>query len=230
MPLLTDYQNHVLESLRRNSFPRATRIIKFKGRCHDALIGEWVSWWLGRSGDSMICNPARGSRSGSRRYIADLLFLERFEGSEYYEVKGIGEVENNQGKFMNKIDSLASYEKYTKQGSNVYPNLEFAILCYTLNIPNDELAQSIYDRVLQVSENSGLLWIVCEIGRSLSSEERNSYSIYMPNFVKGYDRFSYCRNFSSAVLYFVKNAKQIQDVVIPNSTLEIEAKIGKCTG
>lgn len=224
MALLTNYQNLVLESLKRNNFLGATRIIKFKGRCHDALIGEWINWWLERSDDGMICNPARGSRSGSRRYVADLLFLERFEGFECYEVRGIGEVENSRRKFMHKIDSLASYEKYTRQGSNVYPNLEFAILCYTLDIPNDELAQSIYDRVLQVSENSGLLWIVCEIGRSLTNEERNSYCIYMPHFVKGCDRFSYCRNFSSAVLYFVKNAKQIQDVIIPNNALETEAR------
>lgn len=212
MPLLTDYQNSIVESLKQYDF---LRILRMKGKCHDALIGEWINWWLGQSIDGLICNPARGSRSGSRGYIADLLFLERFEGFEYYEVKGVGEVENSHKKIMDKIDSLASYEKYTRQGSSAYPNLEFAILCCTLDVPNDELVEKIYDKVLQVSENSGLLWIICEISRPLSNREKHDYSIYMPNYVKGYDRFFYNRNFNSAILYFMKNAKQMQDVIIP---------------
>ena len=116
---------------------------------------------------------------------------------------------------MDKIESLASYEKYTKRDSNVYPDLEFAIFCYTIDTPNQELAQKIYYRVLQVSGRSRLLWIVCEIGRSLSNRETANYSIHMPNYVKGSDRFFYYRNFNSVILYSIKNANQVQDIVVP---------------
>ena len=67
MPLISDYQNSVLESLKKYDFQR---ILRMKGRCHDALIGEWVNWWLSQDIDAMICNPARGSKIGSAR--ADL--------------------------------------------------------------------------------------------------------------------------------------------------------------
>src|SRR4030065_964202 len=117
MPLLTEYQELILKSLKRYPFGR---ILRMKGKCHDALIGEWVNWWLKRKIDGMIFNPARGSKSGSRRYVADLMFLERFIESEYFEVKGIAEIENNEEKLSEKTNSLVSYENYSKQGGNVY--------------------------------------------------------------------------------------------------------------
>jgi hypothetical protein len=186
-----------------------------KGSCHDALIGEWINWWLNQDIDGMICNPARGSKLGTRRCIAYLLFLEQFKGFDYYEVKGVAEIENNEKKVMDKVKSLASYENYVKRGSKVYPNLEFAILCYTLNLPNDELAEKIYNRILEVSEDSSLLWIACEVGNSLRSDKEADYSICMPNYAKGADYFSYCRNFSSVVFYGIKNGKQIEDIFVP---------------
>jgi len=185
------------------------------GSCHDAIIGEWINWWLTQEGDTRICNPARHSRLGSRRYIADLLFLERFEGYDYYEVKGVAEIENNESKFMDKIKSLASYENYVKKGSAVYPNLEFAIFCYTLNLPNDELADRIYETLIDVSKNSKLLWIACEVGNSLREKGDVDDSIFMPNYVKGYDCFYYYRRFSSVFLYSIKSGKQVQEFTIP---------------
>ena len=186
-----------------------------KGRCHDALIGELINWWFNQSIDVMIFNPARASRLGSRKYIADLLFLERLEGFDYYSVMGVAEIENNEDEIMGKIQSLVSYENYAKQGAKVYPDLQFAILCHTLNIPNDELAQKIYDKILRISEKSDLLWIVCEIGRSLGNKETIDYSINMPNYIKGYDLFYYYRNFNSVILYPMKNGKQIRNIIVP---------------
>lgn len=186
-----------------------------KGRCHDALISEWIDWWLDQNTSNMICNPARSSRSGSRTYIADLLFLEQFEGNDYYDVKGVAEVENNEEKFIDKIESLQSYEKYVKIGSKAYPNLSFAILCYTLNLPNDDLPQKIYDKIREASEDSDMLWIACEIGNSLRASAEPDYSIFMPNYVKGTDRFFYNRNFSSVALYSVRKGEQIEDIIVP---------------
>lgn len=212
MPLMTDYQDSVFQSLKGYDFER---IFRMKGRCHDALIGEWIKWWLSQNLHNMICNPARSSKSGSRTYIADLLFLEQFEGNDYYDVKGVAEVENDEKKFMDKIESLRSYEKYFKLGSRAYPNLSFAILCYTLNIPNDDLAQKVYDKILKASENSNLLWIACEIGNSLRENAEPDYSIFMPNYVKGAERFFYYRNFSSVILYGSKKGEQIGDIIAP---------------
>ena len=215
MPLITDYQYLILESLKQCDFQR---ILRLKGKSHDALIGEFINWWFKQDIDGMICNPARGSKSGSRRYFADLLFLELFEGREYYEVKGVAEVENNEEKFMDKIKSLASYEKYTRRGSIAYLNLEFAIFCYTLNTPNDDIPQKIYDKVIQISVSSALLWIVCEISKSLNNKDTVNYSIYMPNYVKRYDLFFYNRNFNSIIIYSIKKGKQIKNIIIPGMT------------
>jgi hypothetical protein len=213
MPLITDYQESILKSLRKYDFQR---ILRMKGSCHDAIIGEWISWWLNQNINGMICNPARGSKLGNRRCIADLLFLEQFQGFDYYEVKGVAEIENNENKFIDKVKSLASYENYVKRGSKVYPSLEFAILCHTLNLPNDELAEKIYGRILEVSEGSNLLWIICEIGSLLRDNKEADYSIFMPNYVKGVDCFFYFRNFGSVIFYSIKNGKQIEDIVVPS--------------
>jgi len=211
MPLLTEYQNAILESMKQYDFQR---ILRMKGKCHDALMGMWIDWWFGQKINGIICNPARGSMSSHRRCIADLLFLEQFQNEDYYEVKGVAEIENNEAKFNDKVSSLSSYEKYTKKGFNAYPDLEFAVFCYTLDTPNDVLANQVYDKVLEVSEGSELLWIVCEIGRSLT-HGRPDYSIHMPNYVRGYDYFYYDRNFSSVIIYSIRKGKQIQDISVP---------------
>lgn len=217
MPLVSNYQKGVLTSLADYDF---IRVLRMKGSCHDALIGELANWWFSRDIVSMICNPARSSKAGSRRYIADLLFLELPEDSDYYEVKGVAEVENNERKFMDKLKSLMSYENYVKQGLKAYPDLEFAILCYTLNIPNDELAHKIYSKIFEISQDSSLLWIACEIDIDNSLRDENKkeadYSIHMPNYVKGYDYFFYYRNFSSVILYGIKNGEQVGEIIIPN--------------
>ena len=71
MPLLTNFQESVLKSLGQYKFS----ILKMKGRCHEALIGEFINWWLKDNFTSnMICNPARASKGGYRRYVADILF------------------------------------------------------------------------------------------------------------------------------------------------------------
>jgi hypothetical protein len=130
-------------------------------------------------------------------------------------VKGVAEIENNEQNFPDKLKSLSTYENYIKKGSNVYPDLEFAVFCYTLNAPNDELVEKVYNDVLHISENSNLLWITCEIANSLFEGREPDYSIRMRNYVRDYDYFYRNRNFSSVILYGVKSGKQIQDIIIP---------------
>lgn len=209
--MLTDYQNLILQSLETYEF----RVTKMKGRCHDALVGEWINWWLGQNVESMICNPARSSKSGSSRYVADLLFLEKFGRSFHYRVTGVAEIENIESKISEKMKTLQSYESYTKRGHNVYPDLEFAILCYTQNVPNDELVEKVYHETLRASCSSSLLWIVCELGNAAYKEEELDYRIRMPNYVNGYDYFRYRRNLSSVFLYGIKKGKQVGGIMIP---------------
>ena len=211
MPLLTDYQKLIIESMKKNDF---IRIFRFRGRCHEALIGEWINWWFEQKIDGMICNPARCSKLVSRR-CADILFLKQFEREEHYEVKGVAEVENSKKKIIYKIESLKSYEKYTRRGALAYPDLEFAILCYALATPNETLSDEIHSKILQVSKRSNLLWIVCEIGKGLYNKETVNYSIHMPNYVKSADYFFYWRNFDSVILYFSKKGKQIGEIFVP---------------
>ena len=203
MPLLSDYQDIIIDNLTKYNFKE--RIQNFKGRCHDALIGEWINWWfLQKDTEPMICNPARQSRSGRRKYIADLLFLERFVEEEHYEVKGVAEIENNKNKIFEKINSLKSYEDYTRRGNNAYPDLEFAVLCFTLK--DIDYSEKIINKVYSISDRSNLLWIICQINNVSNSEK---YSIHMPEYVKSYDYFYYTKNFDSLDLYYVKNGKKI---------------------
>ena len=222
MPLLTDYQKLILESMKRHDF---IRIFRFRGRCHEALIGEWINWWFEQKKiNGMICNPARCSKSVSRRFFADILFLEQFEGEEHYEVKGVAEVENSEKKIIDKIESLKSYEKYTRRGALAYPDLEFAILCYALATPNETLSDEIYSKILQVSKRSNLLWIVCEIGKGLYNKKTVNYTIHMPNYVKSADYFFYYRNFDSVILYFSKKSKRIGETFVPGVNPNLEKK------
>lgn len=124
-------------------------------------------------------------------------------------------MENNETKIRDKIRSLVSYEKYSKQGLLAYPELEYAILCYTFDSPNDDLVEKINDEIFKVSENSNLLWIICEIGKTLCNKETVDYSIHIPNYVKGYELFFYYRNFNSVILYGMKNGKMIKEIIIP---------------
>ena len=212
---LTDYQLLTLKSIKEYDFIK--NISRMTGKCHDALIGEWVNWWLGQKKvDCRICNPARGSKIGSNRCTADLLFLERFYDESYFEVKGVAEVENNEKKILEKIKSLSSYEKHKKGERTAYPDLMFTVLCYTINIPNDEIIEKIYNNVVHISKNSNLLWIVCEIGKSLEEEAR--HNIHIPNFVRGSDLFFYYRNFASINFYFIRNGKKIGDIFTPGVT------------
>jgi len=212
MPLLTNYQNLILESVKKYDF---LRIRRFIGRCHDALIGEWINWWIEQNSTGMICNPARSSKKGSKRCIADILFLAQPDKQDYHEVKGVAEVENSENKIISKIESLNSYEKHKKRGSLAYPDLEFAIMCYTLKTPNETLSAQVYSRIIQISKSSNILWIVCQIGKGLTDGETANYSVYMPDYVKGYDRFFYNRNFDSLFIYFIKKGKQIGEILVP---------------
>jgi len=142
-----------------------------------------------------------------------LLFLERFKDVDYFEVKGVAEIENNEEKILDKIKSLSSYEKYKKRGKIAYPDLEFVVLCCTIKTPNDELTDIIHDNIIKISDNSRLLWIICEIGKSL--QEQAHYSIHIPNYAEGYDLFFFNRDFDSINFYFIKKAKQIGNKFTP---------------
>lgn len=102
--------------------------------------------------------------------------------------------------------------------------MDFAILCYTLATPNEALSTEVYSKILQVSKQSSMLWIVCQIGEGLTDEKTANYSIYMPNYVKGYDRFFYNRNFDSVILYFIKKGKQVGEILVPGVDPNLEPK------
>lgn len=202
MPLLSKYQNEVIADLSKYDF---SRIFQFKGRCHEALIGEWINWWFNQKNEHlMICNPARQSKQGPRKFIADILFLERFQGDSHYQVKGVAEIENSADKIFDKIKSLSSYEKYTVRGYNVYPDLKFAVLCYTMDHENP-LREKIIQKIYLTSQSSNLLWITCTIYKRIKDDPE--YLIHMPEYVKDADYFYYRKNFESVNIRYIKNGK-----------------------
>ncbi|MCZ7403644.1 MAG: hypothetical protein O8C67_01750, partial [Candidatus Methanoperedens sp.] len=68
----------------------------FYGKCHEALIGEWINWWLENTKGNRkrrIINPAMQANYYGN-FSADLLFCERDNRSKSYKAIGVAEVEN----------------------------------------------------------------------------------------------------------------------------------------
>ncbi len=83
----------------------------YYGKCHEALIGEWINWWLENSEKShkrRIINPAMQA-SYYGKYYGDLLFCERDNRSKSYKCVGVAEIENTMKHYLSKLKSLNAY-------------------------------------------------------------------------------------------------------------------------
>ena len=190
----------------------------YYGKCHDALIGEWINWWLvntKKSNERRIINPAiRASYYGN--YFADVLFFERNNESKSYKAIGVAEIENNLSKYLSKLKSLNAYIFAKEINSNKkFPDLKFVLLSTILKTDEEGNATDLhYDAYEELKHKI----------KHYSKKSKDIYWIYYQMKLKKYadpdekfdvdDRFWYSHSFADKPDYFIaKNGKTIKEVI-----------------
>jgi len=126
------------------------RLSRVRGEAHDAIVGEWIRWWLEANLESHIAfNPAKyvDTKEG-KSYSADILFCRRNkEEFELQEIVGVGEIENKRKKWFQKLESLKSYAL-----SGKYRDLQFTLLSVRIYSRKDkELFSQLLERIREAS-------------------------------------------------------------------------------
>lgn len=154
------------------------------GGAHDAIIGEWIKWWItdclkNKKGIvNSVINPAIHARFLGKGYCADILFAEHSqktdkgkdidgEEREFFRIIGVAEIENDNclKKLKHKVNSLYAYEKCKdKRHRTKFPDLEFGVLCtYYFDIDLKERKheiKKIKDYMKQKSKDSIMQWVL----------------------------------------------------------------------
>lgn len=144
---------------------------------HDAIIGEWIRWWLndsfvGRKKKRRIINPAIGmAKYGKKMTFADILFAEETRaGFGYFKIVGVAEIENSESWFLRKLKNLSYYEQVgVRKNERKFPDLQFALLCTKVDaeyqdgnavLSNVHLISNLKRRMRQYSRKSQMCWIL----------------------------------------------------------------------
>ena len=159
------------------------RLNHIYGRAHDAIVGEWIKWWIteclkGRKGTiHSVINPAMRARFWGNTYFADILFAQHSEKidvgkdidgekREFFRVIGVAEIENDNSleKLEHRVNSLYAYEKCKdKRHRNKFPDLEFGILCTHYSEKDFEERETEIKRIKRCikekSVNSKMQWV-----------------------------------------------------------------------
>lgn len=78
------------------------------GDVHHLLIGKWIDWWIEGGKDTRIA-WSEAPRLPDGKY-SDIMFLECLQEDPYYPI-GVAEVENNEKKWDEKINTMIEYAK-----------------------------------------------------------------------------------------------------------------------
>jgi len=145
------------------------RLCKVRGEAHDAIVGEWIRWWVDTSPKSHLAiNPAKYvDTKGKKSYSADILFCSKQELG-LYEVLGVTEVENKRKKWFLKLDSLRAYALSQK-----YPNIEFTLLCVRVYSKKD---RDLFSQLLQLIKKTSALvpkitWILYRLSETSGKKD-----------------------------------------------------------
>jgi len=154
------------------------------GGAHDAIIGEWINWWVKYCLNDKkgiihsIINPAMQASFRGKPYFADILFVEHSEKidigkdsdgvtRQFYRVVGVAEIENDNSleKLKHKVNSLSAYENCRDKKRRIkFPDLEFGILCtYYLDEDLKERRyeiRRIKEYMKQKSKFSNMQWVL----------------------------------------------------------------------
>ena len=163
------------------------------GGAHDAIIGEWIRWWItdtikGKKGIiHSIINPAMEAKYRGQKYHADVLFAEHVEKKDkgpdvngikrdFFRIVGVAEIENNNRieTLKRKVNSLYAYEKCRDKNRRIkFPDLDFTILCtYYLEDSNKQHEVSvIINYIKTISKKSKLKWVFYVLNKAHIDED-----------------------------------------------------------
>lgn len=185
----------------------------YYGKCHEALNGEWINWWLGKTKKShkrRIINPAiQASYYGN--YTADILFCERDNRSKSFKALGVAEVENNPNKYLYKLKSLNAY--IFAKGKNFeekFPDLEFVLLSTRQQTDKEgyitdshfKLYEAIKEKIIEYSEKSDVYWIYYQM-KLKSHPDESPDETFDIDYVKDVEKFWYKYSFEEKPDYLI---------------------------
>jgi len=187
---------------------------------HDAIIGEWIRWWLsdsrlGEAKRRRIINPAIAMTQKKKR-VADLLFAEQARtDSDFFKILGVAEIENNSSEFFQKLRVLSLYEQANRERRNrKFPDLKFSVLCCRIWMILDDqedmrprkanLIEDLATKSKMYSKDSDLYWILYLLKYA---EVEIDHSFRVKDYVEGYRRFWYSRSFLGSEFYIHKNGE-----------------------
>lgn len=190
-------------------------------RPHNAIIGEWVRWWLrdsrlGEKRKRRIIDPAVGITYRKKRAHADLLFAEQArKDSEFFKILGVAEIENNSSKFLKKLRNLSFYEQTNKDREDrKFPDLKFSVLCCRIrkpvnreNVKDVDLVEKLVKESKMYSRKSEIYWILYLLEYTRADED---YSFRVRDYAKGYPRFWYNSSFFGSEFYIHKDGKLLE--------------------
>lgn len=219
-----------------------TTIQKFKyeqlnnyiyGGAHEALIGEWIRWWITDSikGEKgivhSVINPAMQARFWSKPYYADVLFAEHIEKNDkgkdidgverdFFRIVGVAEIENDNrlNTLKHKINSLYAYEKCKDKKHRLkFPDLKFDLLC-TYYFEEDDTKKDeikkIKDYIKQKSKNSKIKWVYYILKKA---EIDDDYFFKVTGYARDPSRksFYYSGSFLGKPIYYIfQRGKQLR--------------------
>ncbi len=195
----------------------------YYGKCHEALIGEWVNWWLRKtkkSSERRIINPAiQASYYGN--YTADILFCERDNRSKSYKALGVAEVENEPNKYLYKLKSLNAYIfSKGKKREQKFPDLEFVLLSTRQKIDKEgnitnfhfNLYEAIKEQIINYSEKSDVYWIYYQM-KLKSHPYESPDETFDIDYLRDAEKFWYAYSFEDKPDYLiVRKGKLIKEV------------------
>lgn len=177
----------VLEDvLKQFTYDRLSRI---RGEAHDAIVGEWIRWWLEVDPQNHLAiNPAKYvDAEDGKSYSADILFCRKdAEELELQEIVGVGEIENKRKKWFEKLESLKAYALSMK-----YPSLRFTLLCVRIYSRKDE---ELFTQLLERMKKLSMLipktdWILCSLREASGKEDIDLVAVgddvYWHRFISG---------------------------------------------
>lgn len=168
---------------------RWDRLWQVGGEAHEGKIGEWIRWWIDGKPNRMVINPPPKDRKTRR--CADVLFLQESPITHTFHALGVAEIENNAKKWMEKLNTLKTYE----EDQTRYPDLKFALLCVSwyehfreeMNPQSEEVAK----KMAESSKNSRIDWILYILKYARLEKEEAPFAIRIPDYVKGSELFYY---------------------------------------
>lgn len=219
-------QGKITEMIKNFNYNRVNNC--YYGKCHEALIGEWINWWLEngeKSHERRIINPAVQAYYNGRKYYGDLLFFEKNNKSKSYKAVGVAEIENPKSKYLSKLlsklKSLNAYI-YAKGVNNQkkFPDLEFVLLS-AIQVVDEEgfitnshlaLYEKLRKKIIEYSkskESEGVYWIFYQMKLKKHPEfTDDSFDI---DYVEDVETFWYYYSFEDKPNYLIaKNGKIIR--------------------